>query len=208
MKKNVVITEITLEKFGFFAGVGTYVLKTQSGDVTIEVTDKKSNFGSGALTVYTAIINGTTYVDKPIGYYKRMFGAVVNHYSNFGGTNKVLSDTELSEKVANLCGTIQSLVDRLNKVCTLAKSDFEPIFVDIPTLSETFRNTLIANNTKAKEENEKAELAKKERESKAEKRELAKNFVNASDLQAELIKAVLANDTAKIAELSEKLKTA
>jgi hypothetical protein len=203
-----VINSITLEKFAFPV-LGVYELATESGKVRIEVLSKTSHHMPGDCTVYTVKVDGNVYTDKVIGFYKKMFGAVVNHRDGSAISSvKVLSDTEISEKVASLSATITNLVERLNKVCTVANPDFAAISVNVDELTTSYRSVLLSNNDKAKAEREMQEKAKAEREKKAERKELAKSVAELDDMQAELYKAIIAKDFAKVAELSAKIATA
>lgn len=197
-----VINKITLEKFAFPV-IGTYELETSSGIITIVITDKKSHFMPGDCTVYSGTYNGITITDKVIGYWKKQFGAVINHRSDSAiNSAKVLTDSEITDKVGAYKGKVETALSNLNKVI----SDFgAPVTLEIDSIVSAFRASVLERNELAKIEKEKAESAKLEREKKAERNELAKNVRNVSELQAELIKAVLAGDTAKIAELSAKI---
>ena len=213
MKKNVVITEITLEKFGFFAGVGTYVLKTNSGDVTIVVTDKKSNFGTGDQTVYSAEWDGQSATDKPIVWYKRKFGAVINHRDGTAvATAKVLTDTEISEKVATFKSNVENTVTKVAKLLSFVgcveSETVSAILAVIPSDYVTlYRDALLANNQKARDAKDLADKVKREKEEKAEKRETAKQVMNLDSANASAL-AELIKSGVDLTALLASIKTA
>ena len=212
MKTNVVNT-LTLDNFAFVAGCGVYSLATASGNVTIEMTRKQSNFGKGELTVYdckVTAIDGTTteYKEKPIGYYKKLFGAVVNHREGSNATaSKVRTEAEITEATAKYLSNLNNLVERASRLFDLAGVSYEPSF-DIPTIVAAYRAKLEAANEAAKIEAEAAKKAAAERKEKAERKDIAKAVLNASDIQKAIIEATMAGDFAKVAELTASLASA
>lgn len=207
MKKNSIIV-ITREHFVLKNGE-IHEITLSDGKHTIECIDKKSKFGTGNQTVYTCICDGVTYTDKPIGFYKNLFGAIVYHRDGTAiNAKKVLSSDELEKVVTNFESKVLGLIDSLNNLIGKVSETAEKVSYNVPELVSVFRANLIENNEKAKAENEKAKAAKAEKAEKAERREIAKDVLNMDGLQAELVKAVLANDFAKIAELTTKMQSA
>lgn len=217
MKKSVITNSITLDNFAFVAGVGTYELTTSAGVVVIEMTNKQSNFGKGELTVYDCIVTGvdgtkTTYKEKPIGYYKKLFGAVVNHREGTINKVRVLSEEEITNAVLLWEGKILAISERLQKLApegydiliVPCKKDTKEM-ITLPDCQAIIRAELVANNEKAQAEKERNEKAQAERKEKAERREIAKAVVNANDIQKAIIEATMRGDFAKVAELTASL---
>ena len=204
MKKTEIITnQITLEKFAF-PKVGHYELTTPSGVVEIEITEKLSHYEPGDCTVYSGTFNGVTITRKVIGYWKKQFGAVVNHRDGTA-TAKVLTESEITDKVLAYSGKLESAVNALNKVIGTFG---DVVSVDSTAIVASYRAALIENNEKAAAEKERAEKAAAERAEKAEKRELAKVVTTFDTLQTELFKAIAEKDFTKIAELTAKMQSA
>ena len=210
---------ISLEK-----GPVSYIYQSGAGDVEITITEKVSNFGTGKLTVYSGKYGDLEITRKPIGHWKNVAKAVVNHRE---GTTikavKVLSDSELSDFAAKAITDFGNALEHIRKVfakygvsdgngdgqddLTLAVSLLNLVdsATDFGTKARAYAVTL---NERAKAEKAAAEKAAAEKAAKAEKRELAKAVTNLSDIQAEMIKAVIAGDFAKVDELKKAMKSA
>lgn len=214
MKKQTITNSITLDNFAFVAGVGTYELTTPEGVVVIEMTRKQSNFGKGELTVYDCIVTGvdgtkTTYTEKPIGYYKRIFGAVVNHREGTMTTAKVMTEEEITNAVLAWEGRVRATEEKLQRyapegydllVIPYCKKAEE--MITISDCAAVVRSQLIERNAKAQAEKAAAEKAQAERKEKAERKDIAKAVMTADGIQAEIMKAVITGDFAKVAELT------
>ena len=72
----------------------------------------------------------------------------------------------------------------------------------LPDCSAVVRSQIIARNEKAQAEKAAAEKAQAERKEKADRRDIAKAVMTADGIQAEIMKAVIAGDFAKVAELT------
>ena len=214
MKKQTITNSITLDNFAFVAGVGTYELTTSEGVVVIEMTKKQSNFGKGELTVYDCIVTGvdgtkTTYTEKPIGYYKRIFGAVVNHREGTVTTAKVMTEEDITNAVLAWEGKILATAEKLQRIApegydlliVPCKKDTKELLT-LPDCSAVIRSQLIERSAKAQAEKAAAEKAQAERKEKAERKDIAKAVMTADGIQAEIMKAVIAGDFAKVAELT------
>lgn len=214
MKKQAIINSITLDNFAFVAGVGTYELTTSEGVVVIEMTNKQSNFGKGELTVYDCTVTAvdgtkTTYKEKPIGYYKKLFGAVVNHREGTINKVRVMSEEDITNAVLLWEGKILAISERLQKLApegydiliVPCKKDTKDM-ITLPDCQAIIRAELVANNAKAQAEKAAAEKAQAERKEKAERKDIAKAVMSADGIQAEIMKAVIAGDFAKVAELT------
>lgn len=203
-----VINTLTLDNFAFIAGEGSYKVNTASGEVIIEMTKKTSHVMPGNFTGYDCTINGQSYERKPIGFYKKMFGAVINHREGSNATaSKVRTEAEITEATAKYLGNLNNLVERASRLFDLAGVSYEPSF-DIPTIVAAYRAKLEAANEAAKVEAEAAKKAAAERKEKAERKDMAKAVLNASDIQKAIIEAIMAGDFAKVAELTASLANA
>lgn len=214
MKKQTITNSITLDNFAFVAGAGTYELTTSEGVVVIEMTKKQSNFGKGELTVYDCIVTSvdgtkTTYIEKPIGYYKRIFGAVVNHREGTINKVRVMSEEDITNAVLLWEGKMLAISERLQRLApegydiliVPCKKDTKEM-ITLPDCQAIIRAELVANNAKAQAEKAAAEKAQAERKEKAERKDIAKAVMSADGIQAEIMKAVIAGDFARVAELT------
>lgn len=209
-KEAIIITELTLEKFAFPA-VGTYRIKSDSGDIIITITERISKYGSGKQTVFSGKWEGAKsgeLVRKPIGIWKKVFGAVVNHRDGFSSTVKVLTEDQITKAVTDYKAKLIGAMESLNKLINKVDENFPTVTVDIATLCNTLNASLVERNETAKAEKEKADEANKERERKAERRELAKKVAEFDDLQKALTDAVANKDYARVAELTAQTQTA
>lgn len=209
MEKKV-INILTVDSFAF-PTVGTYKFNTESGTVTITITERLSKYGSGHQTVFSGKWDGAKVgelVRKPIGVWKDKFGAVVNHRDGFTKSVKVLTDEQINKVVTDTESRLVGAVDALNKLIARIDENASLVSVDIASLCNTFRTTLMERNELAKVEKANAEKLNAEKAEKAERKELAKAVANFDDMQKELLKAINEKDFAKVAELTAKMQSA
>lgn len=205
-----ILNVLTLEYFAFAAGCDNtdYAIDTTTGRVYIKVRAKHSNVGSGKLTTYDTTITwqdgtSTDYEGKVIGYYKGLFGAVVNHRDGTSAaSSKVLTEAEISAKVAAKRDTLNANVDRLNKVLKDMDANAAPVAVDVDALTAAYRTALLAANEAAKAAKDAADKAAADKAAKAARRDTAKAVMNMDDIQAAIVAAVLAGDYDKARELT------
>ena len=209
-KEAIIITELTLEKFAFPA-VGTYRIKSESGDIIITITERLSKYGSGHQTVFSGRWEGAKSGEltrKPIGIWKNAFGAVVNHRDGFAKTVKVLTEDEIAKVVTNYEAKVVGALESLNKLISLASENAEKVTYNVESLCGLFRDNLNDKNAKAKAEKEANDKANAEKAEKAERRELAKAVTDFDDMQKALLKAIAEKDFTKVAELTAQMQTA
>lgn len=209
-KEAIIITDLTLEKFAFPA-VGTYRIKSDSGDIIITISERISKYGSGKQTVFSGKWEGAKsgeLVRKPIGIWKNAFGAVINHRDGFSSTVKVLTEDQIAKAVTDYKTKLLGTLESLNKLIVKVDENFPTVVIDITTLCNTLNAALVERNETAKAEKEKADKADKERKDKAERRELAKKVTEFDDLQKALLDAIANKDFAKVAELTAQMQTA
>lgn len=195
-----VLNVLALDAFSFAAGTDNtdYAVDTTTGRVYIKVREKHSNVGTGKLTTYDTSVtwqDGTTtdYDNKVIGFYKGLFGAVVNHRDGTAAASgKVLTDAEISEKVAAKRDTLAANVDRLNKIIKDMDGNAAPIVVDMDALTAAYRATLLAANDTAKAAKAAADKAAAEKAAKAAKRDTAAKVMNLDATQAAALAALIA----------------
>ena len=210
-----ILNVLALDAFSFAAGTDNtdYAVDTTTGRVYIKVRAKHSNVGTGKLTTYDTSItwqDGTTtdYDNKVIGFYKGLFGAVVNHRDGTAAASgKVLTDAEVSEKVAAKRDTLAANVDRLNKVMREMDAAAAPIVVDMDGLTAAYRAALLAANDTAKAAKAAAEKAAAEKAAKAAKRDTAAKVMNLDATQAAALAALIASGV-DLAALAAAAKTA
>lgn len=197
-----VINVLTLDNFSFAAGEGRYSLPTPTGEVIIDMVKKTSHIMPGDYTGYDCTIDGKTYEKKNIGFYKKMFGAVVNHREGTtAATAKVLTEDEITAATVKMTGTLNALQERAAKVLAVCGVSYEPSF-NIPAAVAAYRVRLEENNAKARAEKAAAEKAAAERAEKAEKKDLAKKVLTADDYTRAITAAALAGDYATVAALT------
>lgn len=210
-----VLNVLALDAFSFAAGTDNtdYAVDTTTGRVYIKVRAKHSNVGTGKLTTYDTSItwqDGTAvdYNGKVIGFYKGLFGAVVNHRDGTAAASgKVLTDAEVSEKVAAKRDTLAANLDRLNKVMHDMDAAAAPIVVDMDGLTAAYRAALLAANDTAKAAKAAAEKAAAEKAAKAAKRDTAAKVMNLDATQAAALAALIASGV-DLAALAAAAKTA
>lgn len=210
-----VLNVLALDAFSFAAGTDNtdYAVDTTTGRVYIKVRAKHSNVGTGKLTTYDTSItwqDGTTvdYDGKVIGYYKGLFGAVVNHRDGTAAASgKVLTDAEVSEKVAAKRDTLAANLDRLNKVIKDMDGNAAAVAVDMDALTAAYRTALLAANDTAKAAKAAAEKAAAEKAAKAAKRDTAAKVMNLDATQAAALAALIASGV-DLAALAAAAKTA
>lgn len=200
---------IVLTRENFVLKLGEkHVITIEDGKHEIDCYDKKSKFGTGHQTVYSCKIDGTDYKDKPIGFYKGLFNAVVNHRDGFTKSVKVLTEDEIAKAVTNFESKVNGLLNSLNTLIEKVSENAEKVSYNVPNLCSLFRDNLNERNEKAKVEKANAEKANAEKAEKAERKELAKAVTTFDDMQKALLKAIAEKDFTKVAELTAKMQSA
>lgn len=202
---NAPATTLTAESFKLDLGCFEYNGKA------VEVTNKITGFGSGKKTVYTGTIDGIAFENWDVCRIKKALGIVVAGTAKGGVNIRVMSDDEAAALIEAESNRAAALVEGLNKF--LGKYD-AAIEVDLQALSTAIADTItakVAAARAAKAEAERvaaekaAEKAAKEalKEAKAADKVRAAKVAQASDLQKQMMDAVLAGDFAKLAELQK-----
>lgn len=202
---NAPATTLTAENFKLDLGCFEYNGKA------IEVTNKITGFGSGKKTVYTGTIDGAAFENWDVCRIKKTLGILVSGTAKGGASIRVMSDDEAAALIEAESNRAAALVEGLNKF--LGKYD-AAIEVDLQALSTAIADTItakVAAARAAKAEAERvaaekaAEKAAKEalKEAKAADKVRAAKVAHASDLQKQMMDAVLAGDFAKLAELQK-----
>ena len=179
VKDNATVNQpvvLTAEKFSI-TEVGTY----SYNDTVINVTEVTRD--SGRKIHITGTIDGEQFKGD-IMKLKSRFGIATKVYNTNGTTNtvKVLTDEEITKKVATFAGSLSNCLTGLNKVLSgvgnfvITFTDNENNDTDITGLTSIYRETLIANNEENKKKKAEAEAKKKEREETKERENLSKDI--------------------------------
>lgn len=177
----------------------------------VEVTNKITGFGSGKKTVYTGTIDGTAFKNWDVCRIKKDLGIAVSGTAKGGTSIRVMSDDEAAALIEAESNRAAALVEGLNKFLSKYNAAIE---VDLQALNTAISDTItakVAAARAAKAEAERvaaekaAEKAAKEalKEAKAADKARAAKVAQASDLQKQMMDAVLAGDFAKLAELQK-----
>lgn len=216
-----VVNILTAENFNFAPGVGRYAYDTPTGRAFIDMDKKTSNYTTGKLTVYDAVItwpDGTreTCALRTIGWYKKRFGAVINHRDGSNAAAvRVLSDDAITARVAAFDRDVTAGVDRIIKVVGRVVTDDDAlaavraaVVAALPAdMTTTYRAALIESNDAARAAADAAKKAAEERDKKAAARDLSKKILTADDYTKAIADAALAGDYARVVALTEeKLK--
>lgn len=199
---------LTVENFKLDLGCFEYNGKA------VEVTNKITGFGSGKKTVYTGTIDGTAFENWDVCRIKKVLGIAVSGTAKGGVNIRVMSDDEIDAVINAECNRFKSLLDGLTKF--LSKYDAADYVTSIDDygiidcIEASIRDKAAAARA-AKAEAERvaaekaAEKAAKEalKEAKAADKVRAAKVAQASDLQKQMMDAVLAGDFAKLAELQK-----
>lgn len=207
---NAIVNVLTLDNFNFSAGLGKYIVKTPSGDISLELLNKTTGYHGGN-TVYDVTCNGETYFNKVIGFYKKMFGAHIESRGGQSASVRILSDEDITNKVAAFDTDIATAFERVQKVISrvLAEDVANDLIKGMQSLLPSdivarYRADIIEANEAKKAEKAEAEKAQAAKKAKAEKRDLAKVVVNMDDKQAELLRRLMAMDADTLATLMSK----
>ena len=141
---------LTAEKFTI-TEVGTY----SYNDTVINVTDVTRD--TGRKIHISGTINGEAF-KSDIMTLKKRFGIETKVYNTTGTTStvKVLTEEEITKKVASFAGSLSNCLTGLNKVLSgignfvITFTDNENNDTDISGLTSIYRETLIANNEENK----------------------------------------------------------
>ena len=176
----------------FFLTVGKSVYRSTSGDVEIVVTEKVSNYTSGKLTVYSGRYGDTEITRKPVGYWKKVAGAVINHRDTSAiNAVKVMSDDEITNKVLAYQKKVENVVNALNGL--LAAVDFAAVSIDTVAAVDAYRAKVVARNEDAKKAADDAKAAAAARAEKAARRDTAKAVMDMSAENAAALAALIAS---------------
>lgn len=203
---NAPATTLTAESFKLDLGCFEYNGKT------IEVTNKITGFGSGKKTVYTGTIDGTAFENWDVCRIKKALGIAVLGTAKGGASIRIMSDDEAAALIDAEYNRAKKLYE--NFANFMAKYNFnvgDMAEVEIKDAIEYEITTKVAAARAAKAEAERvaaekaAEKAAKEalKEAKAADKVRAAKVAQASDLQKQMMDAVLAGDFAKLAELQK-----
>lgn len=204
-------TTLTAENFKLDLGNFNYNGKA------VEVTKKITGFGSGKKTVYTGTIDGTAFENWDVCRIKKALGIAVAGAAKGGVNIRVMSDDEAAALIDAEYNRAKKLYE--NFANFMAKYNFnvgDMAEVEIKDAIEYEITTKVAAARAAKAEAERvaaervaaekaAEKAAKEalKEAKAADKVRAAKVAQASDLQKQMMDAVLAGDFAKLAELQK-----
>lgn len=201
-----VVNILTADNFNFAPGVGRYAYDTPTGRAFIDMDKKTSNYTTGKLTVYDAVItwpDGTreTCTLRPIGWYKKRFGAVINHRDGSNAAAvRVLSDDAITARVAAFDRDVTAGVDRIIKVVGRVVTDDDAlaavraaVVAALPAdMTATYRAALIESNDAARAAADAAKKAADERAARAARRETARDVMSLDDANAAALKQLLA----------------
>lgn len=199
---NAPATTLTAESFKLDLGNFDYNGKA------VEVTNKITGFGSGKKTVYTGTIDGTAFENWDVCRIKKALGIIVSGTAKGGVNIRVMSDDEAAALIDAEYNRAKKLYE--NFANFMAKYNFnvgDMAEVEIKDAIEYEITTKVAAARAAKAEAERvaeekaAEKAAKE--AKAADKVRAAKVAQASDLQKQMMDAVLAGDFAKLAELQK-----
>lgn len=195
-------TTLTTENFKLDLGIFDYSGKA------VEVTNKITGFGSGKKTVYTGTIDGTAFENWDVCRIKKALGIAVLGTAKGGVSIRIMSDDEAATLIDAEYNRAKKLYE--NFANFMAKYNFnvgDMAEVEIKDAIEYEITTKVAAARAAKAEAERVaeEKAAKEalKEAKAADKVRAAKVVQASDLQKQMMDAVLAGDFAKLAELQK-----
>lgn len=202
---NAPATTLTAESFKLETGNYNY------NGIPVVITGKITGFGSGKKTVYTGTIDGTAFENWDVCRIKKALGIAVAGAAKGGVNIRVMSDDEAAALIEAESNRAAALVDGLNKFLDKYNAAIE---VDLQALNTAISDTItakVAAARAAKAEAERvaaekaAEKAAKEalKEAKAADKVRAAKVAQASDLQKQMMDAVLAGDFAKLAELQK-----
>lgn len=203
---NAPTTTLTAENFKLDLGNFDYNGKA------VEVTNKITGFGSGKKTVYTGTIDGIAFENWDVCRIKKALGIAVAGAAKGGVNIRVMSHDEAAELIDAEYNRAKKLYE--NFANFMAKYNFnvgDMAEVEIKDAIEYEIITKVAAARAAKAEAERvaaekaAEKAAKEalKEAKAADKVRAAKVAQASDLQKQMMDAVLAGDFAKLAELQK-----
>lgn len=187
-----IINKLTAENFAFPVLPGRYSYDTPTGTVEFSVTDAGHN--SGKQKCYTSPELGITA--KPIGVYKKHFGAIINHRDGTaaglgsGSAGRVLTSDEITNKVLAFSSNLAGKIDAVRALLSRAGVDAAAVLdaIDTPAAVEMYRAAVQADN-------ERAAAAAAERAAAAAA-VAAKKRVN--DLKARMCAAIVAGDLAAV----------
>lgn len=191
---NTPATTLTAESFKLDLGNYDYNGKA------IEVTNKITGFGSGKKTVYTGTIDGAAFENWDVCRIKKALGIAVSGTAKGGVNIRVMSDDEIDAVINAECNRFKSLLDGLTKF--LSKYDAADYVTSIDDYGIIDCIEASIRDKAAAARAAKAEAERVAAEKAAEKVRAAK-MAQASDLQKQMMDAVLAGDFAKLAELQK-----
>ena len=183
----------------------------------IVITSKISAYGSGKKTVYSGMIDGKAFEKWDICRIKRSIGIQICSSTKRGATIRVMTDEEMAALIEVEYSRAIKLYENFANFMT--KYDFkvdDMAEVEIKdAIAYEISNKVAAARAAKKEADRKAaekeaEKAAKEalKEAKAADKIRAAKVASASDLQKQMMDAVLAGDFAKLAELQKAAETA
>lgn len=169
-------------------------------DHEIEVTEVTRD--SGRKIHISGTIDGEAFKSDIMGLKKR-FGIATKVYNTTGANpgTKVLTDSEISEKVAKFAGSLANCLNGLSKVLngigtfTVSFTDNDNNEASAEELTTAFRSALLASNEEAKKRQAEA---KAQREAKEEQK---KREDNAKAVRALMLDGKFAEASALLASL-------
>lgn len=183
----------------------------------IVITSKTSGFGSGKKTVYSGTIDGKAFDKWDVCRIKKALGIQVSGSAKCGATIRVMTDEEMDALVSAEYNRARNLYENFAKF--MAKYNFKVDDIDEVGIKDAIEYEIsnkVAAARAAKEEADRkaaekeAEKAAKEalKEAKAADKIRAAKVASASDLQKQMMDAILAGDFTKLAELQKAAETA
>lgn len=199
-------TTLTAENFKLETGNYNY------NGIPVVITGKITGFGSGKKTVYTGTIDGAVFENWDVCRIKKALGIAVSGTAKGGASIRIMSDDEAAALIDAEYNRAKKLYD--NFANFMAKYNFnvgDMAEVEIKDAIDYEITEKVAAARAAKAEAERvaeekaAEKAAKEalKEAKAADKVRAAKVAQASDLQKQMMDAVLAGDFAKLAELQK-----